>query len=112
MREFEDAYSSWRGQPFPSGSSRDALDELHADLALADTWVAETVIPYVENGLRRPARVDVDTELRRLRTRAVELGQVGDAEDRRLANSYRDYAGLLLHLYAAFLDTLGVECEK
>jgi len=59
MSDFEAAVATWRSQPFPSGSINDALDELHADLVLADTWVAEAVIPFVDHGALQPAHVDV-----------------------------------------------------
>ncbi len=75
MGALEDAVATWRDQAFPPGSATDALDELHADLALADTWVAESVIPFVEHGLHKPARVDVVTGLRDLGARAGELEQ-------------------------------------
>ncbi len=100
---FEDAYTTWRSQRFPPGSAHDALDELHADLALADTWVAETVIPFVEHGVHHPARANVRDELRKLRSRAVELGKAGDLEGKRLADSYREYAELLLRVYEGFI---------
>jgi hypothetical protein len=103
MGDLEDAYASSRKQPFPPGSNHDAPNELHADLALADAWVADSVIPFVERGLKHPAQVDVIEELRKLRTRAAELGHAGNREDTRLADSYREYAELLLRVYEAFL---------
>jgi hypothetical protein len=103
MGDFEDAYTSWRGQPFPPGSADDALDELHADLVLADTWVAESVVPFVERGLYQPARIDVIAELRKLRDRAVQLRRDRAGDDAGLCDAYRDYAGLLLRLYEGFI---------
>ena len=99
MSEFNDAYVAWRNQPFPAGSTDDALDELHADLALADTWVADSVVPYVERGVFQPARVDVIEEVSRLRDRVVALRSAGGD----LSASYRDYANLLLRVYEGFL---------
>jgi hypothetical protein len=54
---------------------------LHADLALADTWVTDTVVPSVEHGVGvgQPAQVDVLAELGALRVRAVELASSNDA---------------------------------
>jgi hypothetical protein len=101
--DFEDAYIAWRNQPFPPGSADDALDELHADLALADTWVAGSVIPYVERGLFQPAHLDVIEELGKLRNRAVELRTRRGEESPSLPDSYRDYADLLLRVYEGFL---------
>jgi len=103
MGDFEDAYASWRGTPFPPGSTRDSLDELHADLALADAWIAEGVVPFVERGLYQPAQVSIIEELRKLRTRAADLARASDGGDKDLAASYRDYAGLLLRIYEVFL---------
>ena len=100
MAELEDAYAAWRSRPFPPGSSDELLDELHADLALADTWVAEAVIPRVEHGLHQPARADVIDELEELRDRAVELTETsGRFADGDLADDYREYVDVLLRVY-------------
>jgi hypothetical protein len=56
---FQEAYAAWRLQPFPSGSTNDEIDELHADLALVDSCVAETVLPFVERGEHVSPGVDV-----------------------------------------------------
>jgi len=74
--DFERAYSKWREQPFPLGSSLDALDELHADLALVDTWVAEALVPFVEHGMYRPIQVDPIQKLEEIRDSATELGKL------------------------------------
>jgi hypothetical protein len=73
------------------------LDEVRADLALADTWVAESVIPFVERGQFLPAQVDVLQELRLLRERAATLS----SSDR--ATECQRYAELLSGVYEAFL---------
>ena len=101
MGDFEDAYIAWRNQPFPPGSADDSLDELHADLALADAWVADSVIPYVERGIFQPAQLDVIGELGKLRDRAVELRP---GEDPSLSDAYRDYSDLLVRVYEGFLS--------
>lgn len=75
MVNFQEAYASWREQTFPSGSSCDALDEIHADLALADAWVAETVIPFIQHGVYRPAQVDVVGTPEKIRDRAIQLAR-------------------------------------
>jgi hypothetical protein len=103
MVDFQDAYESWKNQPFPSGSSWDELDEVHADLALADTWVADTVGPFIESGVYRPAQVDVIGTLDKIRNRAIQLGAQGEGEDKRLAEEYAKYAGLLQSVYQGFL---------
>lgn len=103
MGDFEHLYADWRGRPFPPGTADDSLDELHADLALADTWVADSVIPYVERGIHQRAQLDVVEELGKLRNRAVELRGRRDGENAELSDSYRDYANLLLRLYESFL---------
>jgi hypothetical protein len=55
--DFEEAVSLWRERSFPAGSEDDDLDELHADIALADSWIADAVIPYVDAGLFNPPKV-------------------------------------------------------
>jgi hypothetical protein len=85
--DFECAYSRWREQPFPLGSSLDALDELHADLALVDTWVADALVPFVEHGMYRHIQVDPIQKLEEIRDSATELGK--SADERRLARRVR-----------------------
>jgi hypothetical protein len=103
MIKLEIAYAAWRRQAFPTGSPVDALDELHADLVLADTWVAESVIPYVKRGIYSPARVDVLGTLSDLRHRAKRLAESVAGEDRDQARKYDEYAHLLEVVYEAFL---------
>ena len=80
--DFERAYSAWREQPFPLGSRLDALDEVHADLVLVDTWVAATIIPLVEAGRYHPAQVDVLGKLQEIRHRAIELRKAGSTVEK------------------------------
>jgi len=103
MAGFEDVYTEWRERRFPPGSASEALDELHADLALADSWVAEAVVPFVERGVHQPARVDIVEELSKLRRRAVQLGSGASGEDAKSAADYRDYIDLLISMYEGFV---------
>lgn len=83
----------------------DALDEIHADLALADTWVAESVIPYVSRGQHSPAKVDVLAELEALRSRLAEIAESALAPgDTKLAGEYGAYCDLLSDVYRAFIE--------
>lgn len=107
MADFQHAYELWKEQPFPSGSSWDALDEVHADLAVADTWVADTVIPFIEHGVYRPAQVDVIGALEKIRDQAIQLKARGEGEDKRLAEEYAKYAELLHFVYQSFLRKSG-----
>jgi hypothetical protein len=99
-----DAYASWRQQPFPSGSTDDALDEIHADLVLVDHWVAQSVIPFVEQGRRQPAAVDVLGTIAQLRARAAAAAAEATDDHRQLAIAYGVYAELMGEVYRAFLD--------
>ena len=101
MTEFADLYAEWRSRPFPQGSTDDAVDELHAGLALVDAWVAEAVVPFVETGTVEPSRVDVLQELRNLVRTSDGLVQTG--HDVGVASAHREYATLLLSVYEAFL---------
>lgn len=103
MGAFEEAVASWRNQTFPPGSKVDSLDELHADLVLADTWVADAVIPFVEHGFVAPVVVDIVGETRDLLRRATELARDSAGEDLHTAKAYGEYAALLLRVYEAFL---------
>jgi hypothetical protein len=102
MGEFEDAYDSWRSMTFPHGATSDELGELQADLALADTWVAEAVIPYAEDRVYRPAKVDVMDTLGHLIARANAIAAV-DPGEAHLASSIAQYAQALMRIYQAFL---------
>jgi len=106
MTDFERAYAAWRNQPFPLGSHLDALDEVHADLVLADTWVAETVIPFVEDGRYYPAQIDVIPKLQEIGDRARKLGDSGTADEKRLASDYVKYVVLLRSVYEHFLKNV------
>lgn len=106
MTDFERAYKAWREKPFPPGSRSDPLDELHADLALVDTWVAEAIVPYVENGVQGPIQVDPLEKLQQIRDRATELAKSGTADDKRLVNDYVRYADSLREVYERFLSTI------
>jgi hypothetical protein len=107
MSDLEALYRIWHAKPFPPGSGVEVLGELHADLALADTWIADTVIPFMTSGIFNPAKLDVIGELRKLRAQAVKLRDGAVGEERALADAYRDYADLLVQLYAAFLACTG-----
>ncbi len=100
---FTHAYWTWREQSFPLGSPTDAVDELHADLVLADAWVAETLIPFVEDGVYEPAKVDVSGELQALRDRARALRDSSSKSDKGLLNAYIEYSRLLEVAYEGFL---------
>ena len=97
MSTFAEAFEAWRRVPFPMGSPEDDLDELHADIALADTWVAESVIPFAEQGTFVPAAVDVLHELQALNDRAMRFGETDPVAE------YLAYVGLLADVYEAFL---------
>ncbi|MDX6719622.1 MAG: hypothetical protein QOJ63_1876 [Solirubrobacteraceae bacterium] len=104
MTELPQSYDRWQRQPFPTGSRTDAIDELQADLALADAWVADSLIPFVEDGVYDPARIDVIAELGDLRRRATDLAMSVSADERGLVDDYAGYLDLLLDVYQDFLD--------
>ncbi len=105
MTELTESYERWQQQRFPDGSATDAVDELHADLALADAWVADSVIPFVEDGVHQPARIDVLAELGELRRRASDLASSITPDDRELVEVYAAYLDLLADVYEDFLDS-------
>ncbi|MGL4297728.1 MAG: hypothetical protein ACRCW4_01490 [Candidatus Neomicrothrix subdominans] len=103
MSNFEEAVRQWQEALFPRGSAVDALDEVHADLALYDTWVAESVLPYVDRGIWEPAVPDVVGALDEL-TRQVEELRAKGTEDPDAASGYLAYAELLRAVYVAFVQ--------
>jgi hypothetical protein len=44
-KDLKSAYVLWSNEPFPPGSTRDDIGELHADLALVDEWVMSMSSP-------------------------------------------------------------------
>ncbi len=103
MSTFEETVRNWREASFPQGSEVDALDDIHADLALYDSWIAESVVPYVDRGIWEPAVVDVLGALDELILRTKALQRTG-IDDRSAAASYLAYAEMLRRVYRAFLQ--------
>lgn len=102
MSNFEEVVREWREEPFPRGSAVDALDEVHADLALYDTWVAESVLSYVDRGIWEPAVPDVLSALDELISQVEQLRRTG-SEDEEAASRYLAYGDLLRSVYVAFM---------
>jgi hypothetical protein len=65
--------------------------------------VAESIIPFVEEGRYDPAQIDVIGKLEKIRDRASELGKSGTADEKRLAGEYVRYVDLLRSVYERFL---------
>lgn len=102
MNALGDAVQTWRETPFPRGSAVDALDEVHADLALYDTWIAESVLPFIDRGIWEPAVPDVLGGLEELTGQVERLCSAG-IEDLKLLSAYLAYAKLLRSVYRTFL---------
>jgi hypothetical protein len=102
MDTFEDKVVAWRNAPFPPGSAHDPLDEAHADLALVETWVADSLLPYIDHQVWRPAVPDVFGALDEIERSlaGMDLGP----DDRALAGRYVAYVSLLRTAYEAFLE--------
>ncbi len=103
MITLEDAVARWRRTSFPPGSAHDALNELHANLALYDTWVAESVLPFVNQGVWEPVIPDVLAALDGLSGEVSGLRFTKES-DKETAQRYLDYATALRTVYAAFLN--------
>jgi hypothetical protein len=100
---FNDTVRAWREAPFPPGSSIDVLDEIHADLALYDSWVADSLLPYLDHGVWSPAKVDVLGSLDALTQQIEELNSDQISDTQAVAH-YLNYTELLRAVYAAFLQ--------
>lgn len=96
-------YREWRDCPFPKGSSNDALDELHSDLALIDSWIVEELVPYFEDGAVWLSKVDVMDALGRIEARLEGLSYLEGSIEMKLVSEYGEYANLLHRLYAGYI---------
>jgi hypothetical protein len=103
MQNFYRAYQAWWNEPFPAGTTRDDLDDLRGELALADEWILSTVEPFAERGSVYPPRINVGAGLGELRSRITELRKMLSADDAVVADSYLNYLSLLETVYAEFL---------
>jgi hypothetical protein len=97
-----EAYVQWSNEPFPLGSARDDIDELHADLVTVDLWVTNMVVPYVENGQRFPLKVDIAGGIRRIGDSVRELRESAEGGDRILLARYAVYVDLLDAVFRAY----------
>lgn len=106
MGTFESAYRAWREAPFPGGSSNDKVDELRAELILADTWLADTLIPFVEEGRRWEDTSDISERLDRIFAEAEEhMGALAVADREKLL-LYCGYASLMRRAITGYTEVL------
>jgi hypothetical protein len=96
---FAVARQAWLDAPMPHGSATDDVDELKADLAYWDYVVAETVLPYADDGVWTEAPVDVRHGIADLRKRVHERARSASGRDVELLHKYDSYAGLLADVY-------------
>jgi hypothetical protein len=96
----DDAYKTWRAQPFPPASVDHELSDLHVDLGLVDAWVAEAVIPFVERRRYMFAAADLRAGILGVRDRAHALAASRNGHDADLARCYVAYAEQLDVVYA------------
>jgi len=78
--------------PFPEGSNRDDVDELHGDLAYWDSMVAEAVIPMTKGVPYDEGVLDLADGVQDLLRRIEALGSTADDADRDLLGSYANYS--------------------
>ncbi|MGW4564369.1 hypothetical protein ACWEN3_18770 [Streptomyces sp. NPDC004561] len=99
---FMDSYTIWCRHPFPSSGSTQALKMTYADLAEADEYVT-TIIRFVEDGVFKPARVDLLAMLEELMQRIDQLTETASEKDQAVVRSQHAYAALLDLVYRQFL---------
>lgn len=102
MAAFRELVVGWQGSVFPKGSPDEELDEIHADLALCDSWIAESLLPYLRTGKWVPAIPDVLQVLDDIVDRLNR--QQEQRNDLVLIDQYTQYASLLRAVYKGFLD--------
>ncbi len=102
MEDFLTAYRAWSQAPFPRGSARDDLGDLHGDLHLVDEWILAAAYPFAEHGIAVPIRVNIDAGLRDLRTRLVAIRQALSGSHAERADEYLAYLDLLDAVYGSY----------
>jgi hypothetical protein len=100
--DFVTASSKWMDEPFPAGSANDEIDEVHAELVMVDTWVADLVMPYLMHGRVFTDRVGVGAPLEQMRKRLNELRLSSSPVETTVLERYSAYAQLLEDLFSAF----------
>lgn len=101
MDTFDAAVRNWLDAKLPEGSSVDDLDEIHADLVLIDTWVADSVLPYLRANVWSPAVPDVLAGLAEL-DNVLATVPAAFGHDQTVLR-YRSYVEILRRVYEAFL---------
>jgi hypothetical protein len=107
--DFEDAYQAWRARPFLHRSADDEdVDELFADLALADAMLAGPMVTFAKYGRATPPSwSNARQKLNQLRYRAQALERSTHGDNRRLAHEYDRYAELLANAHESYLHAIG-----
>jgi hypothetical protein len=100
MSAFEQLAQRWRTARIPVGSSVDEVDEYHADLVLADVWVAEGVIPFLASGVTAADVIGVASQLDKLRTKFQNY-TTRLAPDSAQVSHYLEYLDLLIEVQSA-----------
>jgi hypothetical protein len=76
----ERAFEEFKNVPFPVGSRDEEADELHADLALYDTYVAGFATSLLAGGTPTPVEFDVELETRLRRLAGEDRLAASDAK--------------------------------
>lgn len=93
------AYEHWRNLAFPEGSPVASIDELKADLALVDVYVADTVIPFRDGGGCMTPVVEVPRAIADLEQRIDASMAAAQPVDRDRLIRYRDYCSALRQVW-------------
>ncbi len=89
------ALQHWRTTPFPEGSDDDSVDEVHAQIAQWDAFVADLAIPLERGRLVPAPAIDLRSGIAETLLEVQGLAQLAGAEAARLC-SYAAYCELLL----------------
>lgn len=111
MNATPDRIEEWLALPFPRGSTNDALDMAHAELATLDSWIAGSVLRYRKTAEWVPPALDVAIQLSQLRATVTAIG-LNTLEEREQAASYLHYIDLLSSVYDTFLSWGGQGLRK
>jgi hypothetical protein len=104
MRDFSVTSRIWLATPFPADGRDPRVNDLHADLALADTWVAEEATPVINGRGRQKPGIDVSGGLGQLELRLQAVRPAVTDGDRELLDSYLAYLGILVQVHRSLED--------
>ena len=106
MSRFTNAYQRWLQEPIPPGSGVDTIDELHAELAQWDAFVADLAVPYSKGAEVAQPVYDFGEAIAQLGNRLRQSERLRPADASTL-DRYVNYLHLVAEVFAALSKEVG-----